>query len=364
MWPHLLLSRYIGNQFLKWFLVLLLVLTSVVFLFELLELVRRVSNRENTPELLAVIMTLLKLPSTIEILFHFTVLFSAMFAFWRLTRSQELIVTRAAGVSAWKFLFPVLLVALLIGVMKVALLNPLSAALYGQYEELEDRYIHGRENVLDLTEAGIWLRQLEGDNLHVIHANRAEPDDIVLYEVMILLFDEQERYRGRIDAESATLTEGEWLINAAWITTGGVQAEYVDTYRLPTRINAGNIQNSFSSPNTLDVWRLPQFIEALEATGFSSLDHRIHFNSLIAQPFLLAAMVLFAAAFALRHTVRGGALGMALSGVLTGFALFILNDVVTALGRTENIPVWLAAWSPAMVGLLLGMAALFHLEDG
>ena len=35
-----------------------------------------------------------------------------------------------------------------------------------------------------------------------------------------------------------------------------------------------------------------------------------------------------------------------------------------ALGISQQIPVALAAWSPAMITLLLGASALFTLEDG
>lgn len=364
MWPTALLARYIGAQFLKWFFVLLMILAGVIFLFELVEMVRRTANREAATFAMALRMTVFKLPSTVELLFHFTVLFAAMFTFWRLTRSQELIVTRAAGVSALQFLWPVLLGALFVGVLKIAVLNPVSAAFYAQFEELETRYIHGRENLLDVTDAGIWLRQLDGDDLYVIHANRSEPDEIVLHEVMIMLFDSDDRYRGRIDAAMATLEPGQWAIESAWVTTSGVQAEYVDRYALPTDLSAAEIRESFASPETLSFWTLPRFIEALEATGFSSLRHQLHYYGLMAHPFLLAAMVLFAAAFALRHTTRGGALPMVVSGVLTGFCLFILTDIVTALGLARSIPVALAAVTPAVVGLLLGFAALFHLEDG
>ena len=85
---------------------------------------------------------------------------------------------------------------------------------------------------------------------------------------------------------------------------------------------------------------------------------------MLAQPVLLAAMVLFAATFSLRHTRRGGSLVMIGAGVLTGFILFVLNDVMLALGLAETIPVAMAAWLPAGISLLIGTSLLLHLEDG
>ena len=46
------------------------------------------------------------------------------------------------------------------------------------------------------------------------------------------------------------------------------------------------------------------------------------------------------------------------------FFLFFFLDVVSALGLRESIPIVLAAWAPAGISALLGLAMVFHLEDG
>ena len=55
---------------------------------------------------------------------------------------------------------------------------------------------------------------------------------------------------------------------------------------------------------------------------------------------------------------------MSLRSVRAGILLYVLSDVVFALGLSGKIPVVLAAWTPAGVSSLLGLAMLFHLEDG
>src|SRR3546814_20633743 len=82
-------------------------------------------------------MALLKLPYLSHEVMPFTVLFAAMATFWRLTRSHELVVARAAGVSVWQFLLPVLGSSVVIAGLAVSGLNPLAAALPGHYERPE-----------------------------------------------------------------------------------------------------------------------------------------------------------------------------------------------------------------------------------
>ena len=52
------------------------------------------------------------------------------------------------------------------------------------------------------------------------------------------------------------------------------------------------------------------------------------------------------------------------TGVLTAFLLFIVTNVVHAIGLGGGVPVALAAWTPAGVSLMVGIALLMHLEDG
>jgi lipopolysaccharide export system permease protein len=114
----------------------------------------------------------------------------------------------------------------------------------------------------------------------------------------------------------------------------------------------------------MSFWDLPGFIALLEQSGFPAQRHRLHFNVLLARPFLFCAMVLVAATFSLRMQRRGGATLMIVCGVVSGFLLYFLSDIVFALGLSAKLPVTLAAWTPTGVSLIFGISMLLHLEDG
>ena len=102
----------------------------------------------------------------------------------------------------------------------------------------------------------------------------------------------------------------------------------------------------------------------MRAAGFSALNHRLHWHTLLSSPLLLLAMVLIAATFSLRLTRRGHTGLLVVSGVFVGLVLYVVSDVVLALGLAGSVPAVMAAWIPAGVSTLLGAATLFHLEDG
>ena len=71
----------------------------------------------------------------------FAILFGTMLAFWRLTRNNELVIARAAGVSVWQFLTPAVLVALLVGIFAVTVFDPVASFTQAAYEKLESRVL-------------------------------------------------------------------------------------------------------------------------------------------------------------------------------------------------------------------------------
>lgn len=361
-----ILFRYIARQYLIAFLALIVIMGGVLYVFELAEILRRGSDQPNMSIAIGMELALLKLPQTLESITHFAVLFSAMFTFWRLTRSQELVVARAAGVSVWQFLAPMLIVAALIGLVRVTMVNPVSATLYDAFEAMEERYLLGRADRLDISRGGVWLLQRNGDDggISVIFALGTEPGRIELNDAVFLRYDANNRYVGRVDAATAALEEGYWDLTGAVVTEGAGEPRRVGAMRIDTDLTPDSILESFASPRSMSFWELPDFIATLEATGFSSIQHRLQYESLLSQPLLLAAMIMLAAAFTLRHQRRGGTFPLVITGVSIGFGLFLLIDIVLALGTAETIPVELAAWAPAGVGLLLGSATLLHLEDG
>ncbi len=357
------LTGYIARQFTVWYLSFLFGLLGVILLATTVDLLDRLASKNAS---LAVVleMVLLKLPFLSQEVMPFTVLFAVLACFWRLTRSQEFVVTRAAGISIWQALVPVLGVSLLIGAITVAILNPVASVLLSRFETLEAKYIHNQSSTLSVSRQGLWLRQADEDGQSVIHASRITDETMTLHDVIIFRFAEADRFIGRIDAERAVLRPGHWQLSNAWKSGPGSRERFVEKLKIPTELSREKILDSFAPPETIGFWDLPEFIELLENAGFSATHHKLQFHRLLATPLLLAALVLLAANFSLRSQRRGRVGFVILGGVLTGFLLYFVSNLVFALGLSGKIPVILAAWTPASVTLMLGVAVLLHLEDG
>ncbi len=359
-----ILARYLTRLYLLNFLGLLGILLGVVFLFEVIELLRRSVKHDDVPISLVFGMAFLKLPDVAGSIAPFAVLFSALYTFWQLSKRSELVVLRCAGVSVWQFLLPITLTAMLIGVIMVTVINPLSSALYMQYSSLERVHLKREQgNIIAVFKQGLWLRQETDKGYAIFHAGAIDPD-WRLRDIMVLSFDKNNRFQDRMDAPSAVLKSGNWILKNAILNIPGYVAKKSSTASIPTELTPKDIEESFSSPKSMGFWSMASFIETLESTGFDSTRVRIHLQSLLSQPFLYAAMILLAACVALRQQRQGQTFIFLVIGIFTGFLVFIMSNFLQVLGTSHQLPVFLAAWSPAIIFTLLGSAVLLTLEDG
>lgn len=368
------LSLYIARRFLFILLGAFLAVFSLVVIVDLVELLR--SNRDGNADFADLVgMAMLHAPSVTITAAPFTVLLAAMVCFAWMARTSELVVTRAAGVSAWKLIIPAIVSAMLLGVFSFSVYNPLAAAFAQKFDSLEERYFGKSSSRLSVTGRGIWLRQGNAEGQTVIRAQRASKTIDRLGDVIVFQFDAEDRFVRRIDSREAVLTDGHWQLNTArsWEllpvtgTTGepeATRARVHEEIRIPTDLTRERIEESFAAPETISFWQLPDFIGTLDASGFSSHRHRLHWHRLLAVPAVFAAMVLVGAAFSMRHARFGGLGVMALGCVLTGFAYFFLSDISGALGASGAVPVLLAAWGPPIAAMLFSLGLLLHLEDG
>ena len=318
-----------------------------------------------------VTMVLLKAPSVLSDALPFVVLLGTLSMFLRLARNSELVITRAAGLSVWRVLRAPLIGAVGLGIFAFAVWNPIASSTLARYEVLDARFYDGEESQLSLSAEGLWLRQSSPEGQTVINASRASADGEELIGVQVFEFDPEGGLLRRISARRADLADGAWQIQRAriWdLSDDGafsmVRGRDVDRIDIPTDLTSSRILESFADPREISFWELGDFIETLEASGFSSVRHRLYLQTELARPLMFVAMVLIAAGFSMRH-VRFGSIGVrVLMCVISGFAIFFLSDFTQALGSAGTIPVPVAAWVPPAAALLLATSLLLHLEDG
>jgi lipopolysaccharide export system permease protein len=353
----------LGIQFLIGVSIVYSAFLTLAFSIDIVDLLDRTA-RHSVSTGVVIGMALLQLPDLGQKLLPFGVLLGGVFAFVRLSRNHELVASRAAGVSAWGFLAPPLAVAMALGIFAVLAITPLSARMLAQFSALEAKYIKGEESQLAVSENGLWLRQGSSSEQSVIHALRVGDQGVRLDEVLVFLYGAEDHFNGRINARSAELHSGAWLLHDAWVSGPEGSPTHHSVYTLPTSLTPSQIQESFASPDTLSFWDLPHFIDAAQSAGFSAVRYQLYLDTLLMLPVLFAAMVFMAASFSLRFGRSGGLAQIVLISALSGFAVYFFSEMTRALGQSGILPTALAATAPAAAAILIGTTLVFYQEDG
>ena len=268
------LSIYIARQFVGSVIGMLCALSGLVLLFDFIELLRRSASKPDATFALVSEIAVLRLPYMATQILPFAVLLGGILCFWRLTRSSELIVARAAGVSAWEFLAAPTLCAFAFGVFATAVVSPVSSAMLGRAEALDNTYLRTGGGPLALASGQLWLRQsdhmLTPQGVAIIHALGVElhGKQLTARQVSVFRLDGRDRLINRIEASEATLGPGTWQLANARVIRPDQQPEPPTVILLPTDLTVARVQESFASPDTLSFWALAGLHRAARSLRF------------------------------------------------------------------------------------------------
>jgi lipopolysaccharide export system permease protein len=336
---------------------------GIVYLFDMIELTRRASDDDvGLGQLL--LMALYKAPEVGQQILPFITLFAALATFRSLTERRELVCIRAAGLSAWQFLLPILTTTFFMSLIYITILHPLSAASMERYQVLENLYFGDGTKTISVFEDGLWIRQEDDTGNFILKARDLDVENWVFDDISVFFFDGDNNHIQRVDADEATLKPGEWNFNNVSVHQSNAAPRSMGSLRLGTTMTSRTIIESFSDPETISFWRLPYFIKSIQQTGFDTREIRAYYQGLLVQPLMLVAMILMAAAIGLKTSRTGKLLPIVVLGIGFGFLAFFMSGFLRALALGDEIPLIMGVWAPPIIILLSGATFLAQLEDG
>jgi lipopolysaccharide export system permease protein len=359
------LSLYFARHFARIVLSLFVLILFVASLTLLLEFFNRGFKGDAKVGWALALLSLFRVPTAGEETLPFVVLYGSIAAFVLANRRLEVVVARAAGVSAWQFLLPASLVGLLFGILATTLYNPIAADLYARSNRLvSDVFVNAKSATANASDTPVWMRQTSPAGDSILGAARSFDNGLGLSGITAYVFDQSGTFKERVDAKTARYAPGEWQLEDATLTASGSTPQRMATYHLPTDVLPAAVQRTFQQIDSVSFWTLPALASNARRSGVSTDSYDLQYQTLLARPILLLAMVLIAATVSLRFS-RSRSLGpMIVTGVAVGFMLYVVMKIARDLGSGGIVPAPLAAWLPAVIAILLGATVLLHLEDG
>lgn len=363
-----ILSRYVTKQLLANFFIVFFAILGIILLFDAIEALRRVSGREDIGIWFTIQYAVTRIAKTIEIVFPFIMMVAAMITFWRLSKNNEFVIIRTAGVSIFSFLRPLIIAAFALGLFNIMVLNPISAKMYEWYEVLSYRLTSRNPNAMLFSSKGLWIREALSDNkVLLIQAKnlRQEKDNSLwMRDISITELNENSQITQSYEAYFATLEGKNFHLKDVKHIVGGKPIQTMSDYTYETNIDMQRIKENFIEPEAISFWQLPDTIAFYESAGFSARQHWMRYLSLWVSPFLLVGMLLIAAVFMLQNTLRGSAIiWRVVISIATGFSIYFLSQVVYAFGVNGYIPILLSVSAPAIIILLMTTSLLIRADE-
>lgn len=363
LWPSRI-GVYIAGRFLIAILATFVVCSFLIFVIDLVEMLRQSGKFGRVAGWKIAYLTLLRLPAYTEFLIAFAVLVGSIGALLMLSRKSELAVIRASGMSVWQFLRPGLLIAFSLGVLGVTVYNPVAASSRATADRLFGEYFGRESNVLRSGSAGSWLRQDGLDGQSVLTAGRVARRGTELAWITGFVFDAEGRFKERFDASVGVLRDGYWHLQDVTVSRPGESPETYGHYMLSTYLTPERVQDALGKALAVSFWELPGLIEVAEKAKLSTANLELQYEQLLARPFLCLVMVLLAATVSLKSFRSGGVQTMVVSGMVGGFGFFLLAEVSRQIGAAGLVPPWIAVWFPVALAMVATTTVLLHQEDG
>jgi lipopolysaccharide export system permease protein len=355
---------YIANRFILGIVLTIAVCGLLIFMIDMVELLRLSGKFGAVPMRKLVEIAFLRLGTYLEFLIGFAVLVGSIAALLALNRKSELAVMRAGGMSVWQILMPGVTVALLFGIIGMAVYNPLAAAGREAADKRFAKAFGRNDNLLRAQGGGSWIRQTGIDGDTVIAAAAASNRGLTLTGVLVLAYDSKGVFKERIDASSAELRDGYWELKKAWVSPIGAPPEQFETFLVSTYLTPDRVQDALGNAYAVSFWDLPGLIEVTDKAKLSTEKLKLQYETLLARPMLCLAMVLLAATVSLRSFRSGRIQTMVATGLVGGFGFFLISEIARQIGSAGLAPAWASVWLPIALVLMVSTTVLLHQEDG
>lgn len=364
--PIRLYFFYLAQRTLFGVIGLFAVIWLLVVSVDLVEAMREVGKVEGAGFSEALQMTLFRTPRLILALSPFIFLFGTLWAFGQMAKSSEIAVMRAAGLSVWQIVSAPTVLAIVVGLLTVTALDPLAANLSSRSQTIKNEMRGKQANMIEAFRDGIWLREATENLTTIVHAKNYLPATQTLSQVTVWRRRPDGSFVDRWDAPTAIVHPDFFLLEQVKRTSISQEKEALrESETLPISIDLRALREDISKPDTLSVWELPEFTNVMSSAGMSTTEYELRFQDLWSLPLRLAAMALIACAFALGMNSRaGGTAALMGIGIATGFALFILSQLSTAIARANIVPIEFASWTPSLLAVVFAVTLLLYREDG
>ena len=350
-----IINNYLSREFLKVVFIMTFVFFCfgfIVNLFEEINFFKDLSVQIYLP----IMMTILFIPSILYNMFPFIILFSGIWFFLKIKKSDEVTAMRVSGMSTFAIIIIPCLVSIFLGILILTSINPITSVLVKKYERIKGNYEKEMDYLAAITKNGIWIKE---ENT-ILRSSNLENENLM--NVTIYEFDKNINFLRRIEAESANISSFNWNLKNTKIidNQGKIISDNIKNFSYISTYDLKKIKSLYTNLDTVSFWNIENQIKLLEERGYSTKEMESKLHRSLAYPFFLLSMVLLSGVFTLGVSFKENNLTYVIITIITSVIIYFFNDFSLVLGKAEKLPVIVSAWMPIVIIFIFGAVGVIH----
>jgi lipopolysaccharide export system permease protein len=360
---HQTLHRYVVREYLK---ILSLSLSSLILIYIIVLFFQRVNLfvKYQAPFYLIFEYLLYKIP---EVTFQWTlpygVLLATLLTLGILSRNSEITAMKAGGVSLYRIVLPLLLLALLISLISFIGNESLVPVTIQRTQYLLDVKVRREQPSSFFKNFKIWYHS----DHRIFNIQLLDPEKKILKGLTLYQFDNDFYCTQRIDAREAKWINGKWQFYEGVIRdfdkSGSMQITSFKEMEFSLPENWESFQHIERPSEEMSFTELRSYIQKIQSAGYDATRYWVDLYSKLSYSFLNLIMVLIGIPFALKTGRSGGvALSIGVS-VMIGFAYGMTFYIFLSFGKSGILSPFLSAWTPTFLFALAGIFTLMSVRQ-
>jgi lipopolysaccharide export system permease protein len=302
----------------------------------------------------------LRSPQIVQLFLPFSVLLATLVTLATLNQNSEVVIFKGAGLSAHHILAPLIVAALGVAAVNFIWNEQIAtraSATLKAWQNAEYRKLPA--TVAAPTQS--WVRG--GDDL--FHAKAVAGRGAATRLSDVTIYDRRDNSLVQVVmAASATPIADGWRladVRLFDVASGGLETRAAMDF--PTEVVPRQFTTTSINPNFVPLWELwPQIAEQRAAGKATDVLEAAAWHK-ISGPLSAVLMPLLGAVAAFGLARSGKLFVRAVIGMALGFAFFVADNFMLAMGNFGTVPPLMAAWAPFLLFLLIGEAVLIRTEE-
>lgn len=292
---------------------------------------------------LALKYTAYRLPGSIVAFLPISVFLGSLLSLGNLASRSEIVVMQAAGMSVWRIIQAVLLVALLLSTLAVMAdewlvpENVQQAELLKTVAQQDNLMIEGRE--------GIWLK----DESRVVHIDELRPGGKALGIEIYQFSADNKQILSIWKAASARPLEGRWRLEDVKISRMLDRQIVVENHAVKDyegELQLKVVDSLILEPAQMALSDLYSYTRYLKLNGIDAYPEELALWQKLYMPLSVLVMSIVAMPFALSHSRQGTAGKRLMIGILIGISFIVFSDLSVLLASQFRVWPFLNALLP------------------